>query len=148
MGTKKGCCFLVAYWCCLNCVGSLKVLNIITLWTPNLSSYYKYRDVLRLSSVSLSVYVNCRISSHDLADWKLHKKASFISLLERSMRWRPPAWFCLIFFASLTIAASAATRFQDIKTNPLTPFPSVLNFWKNQVRQTNLWWIKNQTKTQ
>ena len=30
-------CFLVAHWRRLNCVGSLKVLNNVTLWAPNLS---------------------------------------------------------------------------------------------------------------
>ena len=37
--TKKGCCCLVAHGCRLNCVGSLKVLNNVTLWAPNLSLY-------------------------------------------------------------------------------------------------------------
>ena len=33
---KKGCCCLVVHWRCFNCVGSLKVLNNVTLWAPNL----------------------------------------------------------------------------------------------------------------
>ena len=28
------------HWCCFNCVGSLKVLNNVTLWAPNLSYFY------------------------------------------------------------------------------------------------------------
>ena len=36
--TKKGCCCLVAHWRRLNCVGSLKVVNNVTLWAPNLSA--------------------------------------------------------------------------------------------------------------
>ena len=39
MCNKNGCCCLVAHWLRLNCVGSLKVLNNVTLWAPNLSIY-------------------------------------------------------------------------------------------------------------
>ena len=42
--TKKGCCCLVAHWRRLNCVGSLKVLNNVTLWTPNLSNELKKKS--------------------------------------------------------------------------------------------------------
>ena len=52
-GTKKGCCFLVGHWRRLNCVGSLKVLNNVTLWAPNLSFInLKGQDSLKIQEIS------------------------------------------------------------------------------------------------
>ena len=61
MGTKKGSCFLVPYWRRLNCVGSLKVLNNVTLWAPSLSllDMRNLQEQVKKAFWPFTVWINC-----------------------------------------------------------------------------------------
>ena len=52
---KKGCCCLVAHRHRLTCVGSLKVLNNVTLWAPNLSLFWNWTSPFRVGVYTMDM---------------------------------------------------------------------------------------------
>ena len=78
------------HWRRLNCIGSLKVLNNVTLWAPNLSWSYSFEqewlpswvcllcDVILHTSISQKAILNyCKKKLHLLQSFKIEYRPNF-----------------------------------------------------------------------